>query len=78
MTGMGSDGAVGLLTVREHGGRTMVQSPETCVISSMPESALKLNAAEESVPLELLPKRLSELIQETLSSQRTTGAKVLR
>jgi two-component system chemotaxis response regulator CheB len=68
MTGMGSDGAIGLLTVKELGGRTIVQSPETCVLPSMPESALKLNAAEESVPLELLPKRISEVVYEVVGS----------
>ena len=78
MTGMGSDGAIGLLTVRELGGRTMVQSPETCVLPSMPESALKLNAAEESVPLELLPKRITEVVYEVIGSSRSTNVSSLR
>lgn len=68
MTGMGSDGAVGLLTVKELGGRTMVQAPETCVIPSMPESALKLGAAQEIVPLEQLPQRITEVVYEVVKS----------
>ncbi|MCS7264600.1 MAG: chemotaxis response regulator protein-glutamate methylesterase [Armatimonadetes bacterium] len=68
MTGMGSDGAVGLLTVKELGGRTIVQAPETCVIPSMPESALKLGAAQEIVPLEKLPKRITEIADEVLNA----------
>jgi len=75
---MGSGSTVGLLTVKELGGRMIVQLPETCVIPSMPESALKLNATEESVLLELLPKRLSELVYETVGSQKATDMKVLR
>lgn len=74
MTGMGSDGAIGLLTVKELGGRTMVQSPETCVIPSMPESALKLGAAQESVPLEKLPQRIAEVVNETVEASRLKGA----
>lgn len=79
MTGMGSDGAIGLLTVKELGGRTMVQAPETCVIPSMPESALKLGAAQESVPLEQLPKRIAEVVQDIVKAPKKvtfTEAKV--
>ncbi|MCS7186898.1 MAG: chemotaxis response regulator protein-glutamate methylesterase [Armatimonadetes bacterium] len=76
MTGMGSDGAVGLLTVKEFGGRTMVQAPETCVIPSMPESALKLGAAQESVPLEQLPQRITEVVNEVVKvSQKANFTK---
>ncbi|MCX7643344.1 MAG: chemotaxis protein CheB, partial [Armatimonadetes bacterium] len=72
----GSDGALGLLTVKEFGGRTMVQAPETCVIPSMPESALKLGAAQESVPLEQLPQRITEVVNEVVkASQKATFAK---
>ena len=61
MTGMGSDGAVGLLTVRELGGRTLAQAPDTCVIPSMPQSAINLGAVEETVPLHHLPQRLAQV-----------------
>jgi len=74
MTGMGSDGAIGLLTVKELGGRTMVQAPETCVIPSMPESALKLGAAQESVPLEKLPQRITEVVNEVVKTSQTKSA----
>jgi two-component system chemotaxis response regulator CheB len=74
MTGMGSDGAVGLLTVKERGGRTLVQAPETCVIPSMPESALKLGAAQEGVALERLPQRIAEVVQEVIGALTATHA----
>ncbi len=74
MTGMGSDGAIGLLTVKELGGRKMVQAPETCVIPSMPESALKLGAAQESVPLEKLPQRITEVVNEVVKTSQTKSA----
>jgi two-component system chemotaxis response regulator CheB len=75
MTGMGSDGAVGLLTVRERGGRTLVQAPETCTIPSMPESALKLGAAQESVPLERLPQRLTQVAREVVGAMNLVRAR---
>jgi len=40
MTGMGDDGAAGLGAIRAAGGFTIAQSPETCVVDSMPRSAI--------------------------------------
>ena len=41
LSGMGSDGTQGLLTIKRHGGTTYAQSIETCVIQSMPETAIE-------------------------------------
>ena len=41
MTGMGDDGAAGMGAVRAAGGITIAQSPETCVVDSMPRSAIE-------------------------------------
>lgn len=46
LSGMGRDGAEGLVRLRELGGRTMVQSEETCVVFGMPGTALRMGAAE--------------------------------
>jgi two-component system chemotaxis response regulator CheB len=51
MTGMGDDGAKGLLEIRDAGGFTMAQDEETCVVYGMPNEAVKLNAVEKIVPL---------------------------
>jgi chemotaxis response regulator CheB len=75
MPGMDSDGAIGSLTVKELGGRTMVQSPETRVIPSTPESALKLNAVQESVLLEPLPKGITEAINEVVQANQSKSVK---
>lgn len=45
LTGMGSDGAEGLLALRRAGALTLAQSPETCVVPSMPSEAIALGAA---------------------------------
>ncbi|MCR6652870.1 MAG: chemotaxis response regulator protein-glutamate methylesterase [Cellvibrionaceae bacterium] len=51
MTGMGDDGARGLLEMREAGARTIAQDEETCVVFGMPREAIQLGAAREVLPL---------------------------
>jgi two-component system chemotaxis response regulator CheB len=51
LTGMGSDGVLGLRAIREAGGRTMAESEETCVIYGMPKAAVEAGVVDESVPL---------------------------
>ncbi len=50
-TGMGSDGAKGLLRMRDAGAHTIAQNEETCVVFGMPREAIKLGAAAEVLPL---------------------------
>lgn len=64
MTGMGSDGARGLLEMRKAGARTIAQDEATCVIFGMPKEAIRLGAVEAVVPLEEIPKRLMEMLRE--------------
>jgi two-component system chemotaxis response regulator CheB len=49
LTGMGADGAAGLLEIRRAGGWTVAQSEETCVVFGMPRRALDLNAAARTL-----------------------------
>lgn len=56
MTGMGSDGAKGLLEMKEAGARTAAQDEKTCVVFGMPKEAIKLGAAEKILPLSRLPE----------------------
>ncbi|MDY7572744.1 chemotaxis response regulator protein-glutamate methylesterase [Actimicrobium sp. CCI2.3] len=51
MTGMGDDGALGLLEMRQAGARTLAQDEESCVVFGMPKEAIKLNAVDKIVPL---------------------------
>lgn len=50
LTGMGSDGAEGMLRIREAGGRTIAQNEETCAVFGMPKVAIELDAADEVLP----------------------------
>lgn len=54
MTGMGDDGARGLLEMKEAGAKTAAQDEETCVVYGMPKEAVKLGAADQVLPLEKL------------------------
>lgn len=51
LTGMGADGAAGLLEMREAGARTIAQDEKSCVVFGMPKEAIKLGAAEKVVSL---------------------------
>lgn len=51
LTGMGADGAKGLLMMRESGAHTIAQDEQSCVVFGMPKEAIKLDAAERIVPL---------------------------
>lgn len=62
MTGMGADGARGLLRIREAGAHTIVQDEESSIVFGMPRAAIELGAADEVVSLRSLPKRLAEVV----------------
>lgn len=58
LTGMGQDGAGGLLAMRNAGARTFGQSADTCVVYGMPRAAFELGAVERQVRLSALPEAI--------------------
>ena len=54
MTGMGDDGARGLLEMREAGAYTIAQNEASCVVFGMPKEAIKLGAIEKVEPLDAI------------------------
>ena len=59
MTGMGDDGARGLMEMRQGGARTFAQDEESCVVFGMPKEAIKLGAVERVVPLSAIPELIA-------------------
>ncbi len=55
MTGMGRDGAAGMLEMRNGGARTIAQDESSCVVFGMPKEAIKMGAVEHVVSLGEIP-----------------------
>lgn len=62
MTGMGDDGAKGLLEMKQSGARTIAQDEASCVVFGMPNEAIKLGAVERVVPLQKIPTVAMEMV----------------
>lgn len=61
LTGMGRDGAAGLLAIRRAGGLTMAQDESTSVVYGMPREAVLLGAADRVLPLQSIGESLAAL-----------------
>jgi two-component system chemotaxis response regulator CheB len=61
LTGMGRDGAAGLLEIRKAGGMTIAQDEETSVVYGMPREAVLLGAARQVLPLPEIGRTLAQL-----------------
>ncbi|PZQ24032.1 MAG: chemotaxis response regulator protein-glutamate methylesterase, partial [Stenotrophomonas acidaminiphila] len=61
LTGMGDDGARGLLEMSQAGAPTLVQDEASSVVWGMPGAAMRLGAAKEALPLERIAQRLLDL-----------------
>ena len=68
LTGMGSDGAQGLLAIRNAGGVTIAQDEETSAIFGMPRAAIALNAAQQVLPPSGISRSLNALHVERVRS----------
>jgi len=58
LTGMGSDGASGLLRMKRAGAHTIAQDEATCVVFGMPKEAIRLGAADRVLPLSMIPEAI--------------------
>ena len=62
LTGMGADGAQGMLSMRNAGARTIAQDEKTCVVYGMPREAARLNAVDQVLPLMGIPAAIVKLV----------------
>ncbi len=67
LTGMGDDGARGLLEMRHAGAETAAQDEASCVVFGMPKEAIRLGAAVHVLPLHAVGAWLSQVGAETVS-----------
>lgn len=70
LTGMGDDGAEGLLELRQAGGYTLAEDASTAVVFGMPAAAVALGAATEVLPLPRIADRLLELVAPSSGVRR--------
>jgi two-component system chemotaxis response regulator CheB len=63
MTGMGKDGAEGLLQMKATGAHTIAQDEKSSVVFGMPKEAIRINAAHQVLSLQDIPKVIAEHFQ---------------
>ena len=63
LSGMGSDGTLGLRAIKEQGGVVLVQDPTTAKFDGMPRSAIDTGLADIVAPVDDLPKRILTCLQ---------------
>lgn len=62
LTGMGKDGAAGIKSIHDAGGKTIAQDESTCVIFGMPKAAIELGAVDYILPLNKIAEKLIEIV----------------
>lgn len=65
LTGMGKDGATGLLKMKEAGAQTLAQDERTCVVFGMPREAIIIGAVTRTLPLQEIPKVLVDMVSRS-------------
>lgn len=64
LTGMGNDGAEGMLAMRQAGAKTLAQDEKSCVVFGMPKEAHRLGGVEQLVSLNKIPDTLVQLLKK--------------
>jgi two-component system chemotaxis response regulator CheB len=62
LTGMGKDGAAGMLEMRKAGAHNFAQDEASCVVFGMPREAIAIGAVHDVAPLDELPRKVLELL----------------
>ena len=67
LTGMGADGAKGLLAMKTIGAYTLAQNEESCVVFGMPKEAIKMGAVDKIVGLADVSRSIILALQKDIS-----------
>lgn len=70
LTGMGKDGAQGLLALKQSGAFTLCQNEETCVVYGMPRAAVQMGAADKVLPLDAIPEAMIMQLEKVNAGSR--------
>jgi two-component system chemotaxis response regulator CheB len=70
LTGMGNDGAQGLLAMKESGAETVAQDEASCVVFGMPKEAIACGAVDLVLPLSQIPAKISSVLMKTNRAQQ--------
>jgi two-component system chemotaxis response regulator CheB len=75
LTGMGKDGAMGLMAMRKAGARTLGQTEASCVVYGMPRIAFEVGAVEAQIAIDSIARRILDLCgdRRTLTSGARAG-----
>ena len=65
LTGMGADGAQGILRMKEFGAKTIAQDEASCVVFGMPKEAIKLGAIDRVISLDRIPQEVIRLLNQS-------------
>lgn len=76
LTGMGGDGAKGLLAMRNAGAKTIGQDESTCVVYGMPKVAYEMGAVMHQEKLQNVAKRAYSLLNQVEEKTNTTDRKL--
>ena len=77
LTGMGADGAKGLLLMRQAGARTVAQDEASSVVFGMPQEAIKCGAAQQVVSLSNMSRALLEMAGQLERDETPAAAPAL-
>ncbi|MFZ5763939.1 MAG: protein-glutamate methylesterase/protein-glutamine glutaminase [Thermodesulfobacteriota bacterium] len=64
LTGMGKDGAQGMLKMKEAGARTIAQDEASCVVFGMPKEAIEAGGVDQVVSLKSIPAAILKMVEE--------------
>jgi two-component system, chemotaxis family, CheB/CheR fusion protein len=78
LSGTGSDGSAGLRAIKEQGGLTMAQSPDTAKFDSMPRNAISTGCVDFALPVGEMPGRIIEYVRHLEALHHRQGAATIQ
>ena len=73
LTGMGNDGAQGMLRIAKAGGKTIAESEESAVVYGMPRAAVQAGAAQSVLHLDLIPHKVLDVTSQITRLKKEKG-----